>query len=125
MGGSGDSSTSSFGLTDTPVLLEGGSTLNGRFVGSGGSVHIVCASITDNCSFVSCTTGRVVGSKVFHNVEFNEGTSCPSVNGQISISRRTPGSRVSYAHRTSRVPSFSKNKVTRVSPLDTVTTACS
>lgn len=75
-------------LPDRPVLIEGGSALDGRLVDLLVLVDVVGRAITGDGSHMCHAAARVVASVAFHDVVFNEWTSSPAVDGKIGISIR-------------------------------------
>lgn len=88
-----DGTTSPLALPDGPVLIEGGSALDGRLVDLLVLVDVVGCAITGDSSFMSHAVARVVVSVAFHDVVFNQRTSSPAVDGKIGISIRVEGAR--------------------------------
>jgi len=80
----GNGSTSSLRLTNTPVLLEGRGTLNGRFIGAGGNVDVIHATIGGDGAFHRSGAARwCEGTVIFDDVEFDERVCRPAVDRQI------------------------------------------
>lgn len=88
-----DGTTGPLALPDGPVLIEGGSALDGRLVDLLVLVDVVGCAITGDSSFMSHAVARVVVSVAFHDVIFNQRTSSPAVDGKIGISIRVEGAR--------------------------------
>lgn len=83
---SSDGSLGTLVLTNRPVLGEGSSTFNGRLVDSLAGIDIVGAAVASNSALLRCTRRGVVGSKVFDDVEFDEGVLGPTVDGEVAVS---------------------------------------
>lgn len=84
--GSGDCSAGALGPADGPVLVEGGSSRDGRLVHLLVGVDIVDGSITIHGSLEGHATAGVVFAIAFHDVVFDEGASGPAVDSEVSIS---------------------------------------
>jgi len=88
---SGDGSTSTLRLADTPVLLEGRGALNGWLIGAGGLVDVIRAAIGGHGALVrSAAAGWREGTEVFDDVELDERARRPPIDRQICITGSTP-----------------------------------
>lgn len=83
---SGDSSAGALGAADGPVLVEGGSSGDGRLVHLLVGIDIVDGSIAGHGSLEGHAAAGVVLAIAFHDVVFDEGASGPAVDSEVSIS---------------------------------------
>jgi hypothetical protein len=83
---SGDSSAAALVPADGPVLVEGGSSDDGRLVHLLVGVDIVDGSIAGHGSLVGHAAAGVVFAVVLHDVILNQGASGPPVDSKVSVS---------------------------------------
>jgi hypothetical protein len=84
---SGNGTRSTRVSTDAPVLLEGGSSLDGRQIVYGARENIIHATIAGNSAHVSQIAARFVGAVILDDVVLDKGVGRrPSVDGKIRIS---------------------------------------
>ena len=83
---SGDCSAGTLGAADGPVLVEGGSSRDGRLVHLLVSVDIVDGSIAGHGSLEGHAAAGVVFAVAFHDVVLDERASGPAVDSEVSIS---------------------------------------
>lgn len=83
---SSDGSLGALALANRPVLGERSSTFNGRLVDSLAGVDIVSAAVASNRALLCCARRWIVGSKVFDNVEFDQGVCGPAVDRKVAVS---------------------------------------
>lgn len=82
---SGDCSAGTLGLTDRPVLVEGGCALDGRLIGANTLINVIHRAITGHGALV-CERGcRVVGAVVFDDVVLYKWASSPAVDGEVAV----------------------------------------
>jgi len=79
----GNSSAGSFRSSDTPVLLESCSALNGGLVGSRGLVDFICTPINVDGTRWVVASRRLPGTVALDDVILNKWVNCPTVNRQI------------------------------------------
>lgn len=72
-------------LADGPVLLEGGSTLDGRLVGAGGLEESVGAAVDLGSANSAGGGGRVVGTECLNDVELDQRALGPAVEGKVPV----------------------------------------
>jgi hypothetical protein len=90
----GDGAASPFAGADRPVLLECGSTYDGRLVCAGGGEDVVGAAVAGDGPFLRSGGRRIIGSVVFCDVVFNQGALGPAVDRQVAVAVGAVGSRV-------------------------------
>lgn len=88
---SGDCSAGALGATDGPVLVEGGSSRDGRLVHLLVGIDIIDGSIGVHGSLEGHAAAGVVLAIAFHDVVFDEGASGPAVDSEVSISGGVEG----------------------------------
>lgn len=72
-------------LADSPVLLEGGGTLNGRLVGASGLEEGVGAAVDVGGANGAGGRGRVVGTEGLDDVELDQRALGPAVEGEVPV----------------------------------------
>ena len=83
----GNGTAGTLTLAYTPVLLEGGVTVDGRLIYTSGLVYIIGCTVYGNGSLRGCSR-RTPGSPTVYNVVLYERISTPSVYTEVRISVR-------------------------------------
>lgn len=87
----GNGSGASVRLANRPVLLECSSALNGRRIGSGSLVDIVCGAVRLNSAFQSSTCRRVICAEALDDVVLDQRIGGPAVDGEVAVPVGTVG----------------------------------
>jgi hypothetical protein len=73
-------------LANTPVLVEGSGTRDGRLVCANALVDIVGRAVRGHGAHVLETAAGVVGAVGFEDVVLDEGVLAPAVDGEVGVS---------------------------------------
>lgn len=80
-----DGTASAVLTADSPVLLESGSTLDGRLVGASGLEESIGTAVDFGSAYRARGGRRVVGAEGFDDVELDERGLGPAVEGEVPV----------------------------------------